>query len=57
MVVDKIGCLACGRAIEIYPPDSQHTVPLRKKDRLTDSIEMNVICKCGQENKIYWYEK
>ncbi len=53
--IKKIGCLECGKIIEVAPPDSNH-IKINMEE-VTNSIEMTVRCNnsgCLAERKIYW---
>ncbi len=54
----KLGCVHCGKAIEITPPDLRYTEPHRKykKNSFDDMIETKRNCLwCNQSNDFYWY--
>ena len=56
--VKKFSCLKCGYAMEVYPPDDMHPVASLEKDKLNDTVEMDVEChSCSNKTKLYWGRK
>lgn len=55
----KLGCMSCGKPMEITPPDPKYTEPARKykKDALDDMLNTHYDCDyCNGTNYFYWYK-